>query len=58
VHPDVRTAVVTALVIFWGLFALLTLSVIAEDGFDVLTVTSVVILALLGPPLFSSLRDR
>ena len=54
--PDVRTAVITVALIFWGLFALLTLSVVIEDGLDVLTVTSIVILALMGPPLFSALR--
>lgn len=54
--PDVRTAVITVAVVFWVFFALLTLSVLIEDGIDVLSVTSVLILILLGPPLFGALR--
>ena len=54
--PDLRTAVLTAGLIFWGFFALLTVSVVIEDGIDILSISAIVILALLAPPLFSSLR--
>ena len=53
--PDVRNAVITVGLIFWGFFALMTVTVIIEQGIDILTISAIVILALLAPPLFSSL---
>ena len=53
--PDLRTAVITAGVIFWGVFALMTLTVILEEGIDILSISAIVILVLLAPPLFGSL---
>jgi hypothetical protein len=57
VGPDLRTAVLTAGLVFWAFFALLTITVIIEEGIDILSITAIVILALLAPPLFSSLRN-
>ena len=54
--PDIRTAVLTVGLIFWAFFALLTITVIVEEGIDILSISAIVILALLAPPLFSSLR--
>ena len=56
--PDVRNAVLTVGLVFWAFFALLTITVIIDDGIDILSISAVVILALLAPPLFSSLRGR
>jgi hypothetical protein len=56
VNPDVRTAVLTVGLVFWAFFALLTLTVVIEEGIDILSISAIVILALLAPPLFSSLR--
>ena len=53
--PDLRTAVLAVGLIFWGFFALMTVSVIIEEGIDILTISAIVILALLAPPLFSTL---
>jgi hypothetical protein len=55
VSPDVRNAVITVGLIFWAFFALMTVTVIIEQGIDILTISAIVILALLAPPLFSSL---
>jgi hypothetical protein len=56
VGPDVRTAVIIGGLVFWGFFALMTLTVVLENGIDVLSVAAIVILALLAPPLFGSLK--
>ena len=53
--PDARNAVITVGLIFWAFFALMTVTVIIEQGIDILTISAIVILALLAPPLFSSL---
>jgi hypothetical protein len=55
--PDLRTAVVTGGLVFWAFFALLTITVIIEEGIDILSITAILILGLLAPPLFSSLRN-
>lgn len=55
-NPDVRTAVLTVGLVFWAFFALLTLTVVIEEGIDILSISAIVILVLLAPPLFSSLR--
>lgn len=55
--PDVRTAVLTVGIIFWALFALLTINVVLDEGgLDVTSVAAILILALLAPPLFGSLK--
>ncbi len=54
--PDVRNAVLTVGLVFWAFFALLTITVIIEEGIDILSISAIVILTLLAPPLFSSLR--
>ena len=56
--PEIRNAVLTVGLVFWAFFALLTITVIVDDGIDILSISAVVILALLAPPLFSSLRGR
>lgn len=56
--PDLRAALLIGGLIFVGLFAAMTLSVIAESGLDVLTVASIVIVVLLALPLIGALRDR
>jgi hypothetical protein len=58
VDPDVRNAVLTVGLVFWAFFALLTVTVIIEEGIDILSISAIVILTLLAPPLFSSLRGR
>ncbi len=55
--PDLRTALLTGAIIFVGLFAAMTISVIAENGLDVLSVSAVVIVILLGLPLIGALRN-
>jgi hypothetical protein len=55
-NPDTRTAVITVGLIFWAFFFLLTVNVVVDDGIDILSISAIVILALLAPPLFSSLR--
>lgn len=56
--PDLRTALLIGGLIFVGLFAAMTVSVVLEDGVDVLTVTAAVIVVLLVLPLIGALRDR
>jgi len=58
VSPDARNAILTVGLVFWAFFALLTITVIVEEGIDILSISAIVILALLAPPLFSSLRGR
>jgi hypothetical protein len=58
VDRDVRNAVLTVGLVFWAFFALLTVTVIIEEGIDILSISAIVILTLLAPPLFSSLRGR
>ena len=56
--PETRNAILAVGLVFWAFFALLTITVIIEDGIDVLSISSIVILALLAAPLFSSLFGR
>jgi hypothetical protein len=58
VSPDTRNAILTVGLVFWAFFALLTITVIIDSGIDILSISAVVILALLAPPLFSSLGGR
>ena len=55
--PDLRTALLTAGLIFVGLFAAMTVAVAVEFGFDVLTVAAGVIVLLLALPLIGALRN-
>ena len=54
--PDLRTALLVGGLIFVGLFAAMTVSVVLEDGIDVLTVAATVIVVLLALPLIGALR--
>lgn len=54
--PDIRTAVIAVGLIFWAFFALMTVTVVIESGINILTISAIVILALLAPPLFGSLK--
>ncbi len=56
--PGLRAALLIGGLIFVGLFAAMTVSVVLEDGIDVLTVTATVIVVLLALPLIGALRDR
>ena len=55
---DLRNALLWSALIFCGLFAAMTLAVTLENGFNVLTVAAILILALLVPPLIGSLFGR
>ncbi len=56
--PDLRAALLIGGLIFVGLFAAMTLSVIADNGLDVLSVSAIVIVVFLALPLISALRDK
>jgi hypothetical protein len=58
VSPDVRNAILAVGLVFWAFFAVLTVVVIIEQGIDILSISAIVILTLLAPPLFSSLGGR
>jgi len=58
VDPDLRAALLIGGLIFVGLFAAMTLSVIAENGLDILSIAAIVIVVLLALPLIGALRDR
>jgi len=55
--PTVRTMVLTAALVFVGFFAAMTVSVLIEEGFDILTAAAIFILVLIVPPLFSAIRN-
>jgi hypothetical protein len=55
--PDLRSVLLVIGLLFCTLFALMTLSVVAESGIDVLTVTAFLILALVLFGLFGALRN-
>jgi hypothetical protein len=56
-EPEVRTAVLTAGVVFCLLFLTLTLGVVADSGLDVLTVASFVVIGLLAIGLIGAIRN-
>lgn len=56
-EQSLRSIVFGVGLLFWLAFAGMTAYVISNDGFTVLTIASVVILAITGVPLFSSLRE-
>lgn len=55
--PDLRAALLVIGLLFCGLFALMTLSVVAESGLDVLSVTAFGIVALVLFGLLGALRN-
>lgn len=55
--PDLRIAILLAGLLFVLLFGLLTLSVVAESGLDILTVTSFAIVVIVGVGLISAIRN-
>jgi hypothetical protein len=55
--PDLRNALLIGGLIFLGLFAAMTVSVVAKEGLDVFTVTAFVIVGMLALPLISALRN-
>jgi hypothetical protein len=55
--PDLRSALLVIGLLFWALFGLMTLSVVADSGIDVLSVTAFVILALVLFGLLGALRN-
>lgn len=55
--PGIRTALLTAGILFCAVFAAMTLAVAAEYGFDVLTVAAIVVLVFLALPLIGALRN-
>jgi hypothetical protein len=57
VDPDLRNALLIAGLIFVGLFGAMTISVILEDGLDVLTVAALLIVGMLVLPLIGALRN-
>jgi hypothetical protein len=56
-EPEVRTAVLTAGVVFCLLFLTLTLGVVADSGLDVLSVASFVVIGLLAIGLIGAIRN-
>jgi hypothetical protein len=56
-EPEVRTAVLTAGVVFCLLFLTLTIGVVADSGLDVLTVASFVVIGLLAIGLIGAIRN-
>jgi hypothetical protein len=57
VDPGLREALLIGGLIFVGLFAAMTISVVLSDGVTVLTVVATVIVVLLALPLLGALRD-
>jgi hypothetical protein len=56
-EPEVRTAVLTAGILFCLLFLTLTLGVVADSGLDVLSVASFVVIGLLAIGLIGAIRN-
>jgi hypothetical protein len=56
-EPEVRTAVLTAGIVFCLLFLTLTLGVVADSGLDVLSVASFVVIGLLAIGLIGAIRN-
>lgn len=55
--PGVRTAILGFGIAFCALFALMTISVALEDGISVLTVVSLLVIALIGSGLIGAIRN-
>jgi hypothetical protein len=56
-EPDLRAVLLVIGLLFCGLFALMTLSVVAQSGIDVLSVTAFAIVALVLFGLLGALRN-
>jgi hypothetical protein len=55
--PDLRTALLAIAVVFCGAFAAMTLAVAADSGFDIFTVVSLSIVAMIGIGLIGAIRN-
>ena len=55
--PDLRTALLALMAIFGLAFAVMTLTVIADTGLDVLSVVALLIVAMLLFGLYGALRN-
>jgi len=55
--PDVRTALLVVGMLFCALFGLMTATVVAQDGIDVLSVTAFGIVAMVMIGLLGALRN-
>jgi hypothetical protein len=55
--PDLRTALLVVGLVFLGAFAYMTLAVAADSGFDLLTVLSLLIIAMIGSGLYGAIRN-
>ena len=55
--PDVRTMLLAVGAVFCFGFAAMTLVVIAESGLDILSLTSLVIIAMVGFGLWGAFRN-
>jgi hypothetical protein len=55
--PDLRTALLAVAAVFCFAFAAMTLSVIADTGLDVLTVISLLIVAMVLLGLWGAVRN-
>jgi hypothetical protein len=56
-NPDVRLALIAVAAIFCLAFGAMTLSVIADSGLDILTITSLGIVAVLLFGLYGAFRN-
>jgi hypothetical protein len=56
-NPDVRAALLALAIVFCLAFGGMTLTVISESGLTVLTVTSLLIIALVGLGLIGAIRN-
>jgi hypothetical protein len=57
VDPDLRTALLAAGLIFCVGFGLMTVSVIARQGLDILSLTSFLVIAMIGAGLIGAIRN-
>lgn len=55
--PDARMAIVVAGLLFCLVFAFLTVSVVAQSGFDILALASFAVIVLVGAGLIAALRN-
>jgi hypothetical protein len=55
--PEIRIAILAVGVVFLLLFLTLTLGVVADSGLDILSATSLVIIALLLTGLIGAMRN-
>jgi hypothetical protein len=56
-NPDLRLALLAVGAVFCLAFGAMTLSVIADSGLDILTVTSLAIVALILVGLYGAMRN-